>query len=195
MYANAVVDVHEDFDIVDFAETFFDTDHQCLIVREKGKQPHWHVHGTWKGDRKAYKEYPHSDRVTNANGNKTRPVRVAFDKDKEGFQYCCKANPPNVVRKWHITDEQIEEWHRKSNEHNASARSQLKRALAQVSQPTGCESADEPRLYYRALKRQAYAYTVEQGNLIHPAQLKSHIVTYMFATDKPEYINYVLDKH
>ena len=38
MYSNAVVDCHEDFDIVDFAQKFFATDKQLLIVREKGRK-------------------------------------------------------------------------------------------------------------------------------------------------------------
>ena len=75
MYANAVVDCHQDFDIVDFAEQFFDTGSQCLIVKEQGRKPHWHVHGTWKGDREAYKKYHHPDRK--GEGRKvTRPVQV-----------------------------------------------------------------------------------------------------------------------
>ena len=89
MYANAVVDVHEDFDIVKFAETFYDTSKQCLIVKEKGKVFHWHVHGTWIGDKEAYKLVPHALRLGEGR-TKRRPVQVAFDKDEKGFQYCCK---------------------------------------------------------------------------------------------------------
>lgn len=189
MYANAVINVHEDFDIVDFAETFFDTGHQCLIVKEKGKTLHWHVHGTWQGDRQAYKEYPHKGRFKRASGKWSRPVRVAFDKDEQGFQYCCKADPPNVVRKWHITEEQIDEWHRKSNEHNEEARATIKRALDEVHHDAN------PEMYYRKLKRRAYTFQADQGKLIHPAHLKAHIVTHMFSTEHEPYINYVLDTH
>jgi len=110
MWSNAVIDVHEDFDIVEFAETFFDTEKQLLIVLEKGKKLHWHVHGTWTGNRKDYKEIAHALR-TGEGQRKTRPVRVAFDKDEVGFRYCCKEDPVNVVKKWHISDDQIAKWH------------------------------------------------------------------------------------
>lgn len=189
MYANAVINVHEDFDIVDFAETFFDTTHQCLIVREKGKKAHWHVHGTWKGDRKAYKEYEHKGRVKLPSGQWSRPVHVSFDKDEKGFQYCCKANPPNVVRKWHITDEQILAWHNASNLHKEEARATMKRALDEVYDD------DNPERYFYKLKRAAYTFKVEQGELIHPASLKSHIVTHMFQSENEHYIRYVLEHH
>ena len=158
-------------------------------MKEKGSSPHWHIHGTWKSDRKAYKEYEHKGRVTLPSGHLSRPVRVSFDKDTKGFQYCCKADPPNVVRKWHITDEQVDEWHRKSDEHNASTRATIKRALAEE------EPLQDPELYYRALKRRAYQHTVDEGKLIHPAQLKSHVVTYMFASNNEQYKSYVLAKH
>lgn len=196
MYANAVVNVHEDFDIVDFAETFFDTDHQCLIVREKGSTPHWHVHGTWKGDRKAYKEYEHKGRVKLPSGHWSRPVRVSFDKDAKGFQYCCKADPPNVVRKWHITDEQISEWHEKSDEHNEGNRESLSWALADQRNVPWSE---DPGEYYRACKRFAYTYQWERGKNIHPAQMRSHLVTHVWsaamAGDIEHYKRWVLDNH
>ena len=107
MYANAVVTVHGDFDVVNFAETFYDTSTQCLIVKEKGKDK-LHVHGIWQdpSDKEAYKLVPHFIRTewekNNPGGDgrkKPRPVAVAFDKCQKGFQYCCKEDPVNVVKK------------------------------------------------------------------------------------------------
>ena len=36
----------EEFDIIGVAEKHFDVTEKCLIVREKGKAWHWHIHGT-----------------------------------------------------------------------------------------------------------------------------------------------------
>ena len=38
----------ESFDIVAFAEKYFDTSQKLLIVREKAVAWHWHVNGTLK---------------------------------------------------------------------------------------------------------------------------------------------------
>lgn len=189
MYANAVVTVHEDFDIVKFAETFFDTGKQCLIVKEKGgTKLHWHVHGIWKDpkEKEAYKLVPHALRKGEGR-SKTRPVQVAFDKDEKGFQYCCKEDPVHVVKQWHITDEQISEWHRLSEQHNADQNSKLKRALSNVPQNGA------PAEYFRDLKRAAYDYTIAEQKLIHPARLASYVVTAMYSTDSDAYKSWILD--
>lgn len=186
MYANAVIDFHEEFDVEDFAGKFFDLSHQCLIVLEVGKKKHWHIHGTWPGDRKAYKDYSHPNR-TGDGRSKTRPVRVAFDKDETGFQYCCKEDPVNVVKKWHITDEQIAVWHAASEEYNTDTAGKLKRHLEKV------EVDGPPPAYFRALKKAAYDYQIEEGKLIHPSRLNSYVVTCMYATDHGSYKTWILD--
>eukprot|EP01043_Picozoa_sp_COSAG02_P003005 COSAG02_NODE_71_length_42019_cov_36.443893_8_plen_690_part_00 len=115
MYAYAVIDFHQDFDVVDFAERFFDTGQRCLIVLDKGKKEHWHVHGTWQEaytqeayTQAAYEQYPHPARKGEGHSKTRPPVRVTFDKDEKGLQYICKKDAVNVIRKWHITDEQID---------------------------------------------------------------------------------------
>ena len=85
-YANAVLDVPTESDdeegtcefcVVKFAEAHFSVDHKLLIVRETGKKPHWHIHGTWTADRKSYKTYFHPDRKGEGR-SMTRPVRVSL---------------------------------------------------------------------------------------------------------------------
>ena len=186
MYANAVIDFHEDFDVEDFAGKFFDLTRQCLIILEKSKKKHWHIHGIWTSDRKAYKDYFHAERKGEGR-TKTRPVRVAFDKDEKGFQYICKEEPPNVVKKWHITDEQIMTWHVASEEYNADKDRKLKRWLKEVPQ------GGTPSAYFRALKRVAYEYTIDDGKLIHPARLNSYVVTCMYGSDNEAYKAWILD--
>ncbi len=185
MYANVVVDVHEEFDIVDFAETFFETGSRLLIVKEKARKAHWHVHGTWKGDRKAYKEYHHSLRAGEGRAM-TRPVRVSFDRDEKGFQYCCKESPPNVIRQWHISDADIEKWHQASEDVKKCSLFALKRSLSEVS--TGCSAPE----YFRNLKRAAYDHQIAADKTIHPSQLNSYVVTTMYATDVDNYKEWIL---
>jgi hypothetical protein len=186
MYANAVVDCHQDFDIVDFAEQFFDTGSRCLIVKEQGRKPHWHVHGTWKGDREAYKEYPHPAREGEGR-KKTRPVRVAFDKDELGFQYICKEDPPNVVRQWHISDEQIAQWHAASEKHKTDTRKRLRDAMKEV------DLRDDAKEQYRELKRACYDWLTQEDKLLNPNNVKQHVLTYMW-TELPQYKGFVLDQ-
>ena len=188
MYANAVVDLVEDFDIVDFAQRFFSTEHQLLIVKEKGRKVHWHVHGTWIGDRKAYKEYPHPDRQGDGR-SKTRPVRVAFDKDQTGFQYCCKEDPPNVVRQWHITDEQIADWHVASVAYNKDKDRGLKRAMEEVT-----DDEMPPKVLFRELKRACYTFLAEEGKILNPHKTRGHVLTHMWNTEKDQYEEFVLDQ-
>jgi len=186
MYADAVIDFHQEFDVEDFAGKFFDLTKQCLIILERGSKRHWHIHGTWIGDRKAYKEYFHPDRKGHGR-QKTRPVRVALDKDEQGFQYICKESPPNVVKQWHITDEQIAEWHIKSEEYKADKDRKMKRWLSEVPQ------SGTPSEYFRALKRVAYNWTLDEGKLIHPARLNSYVVTCMYGSSKDAYKAWILD--
>lgn len=190
MYANAVVDCHQDFDIVDFAEKFFDTESQLLIVKEKGRKAHFHCHGTWIGDREAYKEYPHPARKGEGR-SKTRPVRVAFDKDEMGFQYCCKEDPPNVIRQWHITDEQIADWHKASVAYLADKGRKLRDALSDADYwycKDFQEYAISAKNVYRHLKRAAYDFQIEEDQKINPQHLRSHILTYMWgATTERDY--------
>lgn len=173
MYANAVVDCHEEFDIEEFARQFFDITKQCLIVKESGRKPHWHVHGMWTGDRKAYKEVPHPDRQGEGR-SKTRPVRVAFDKDVAGFKYCCKEDPPDVVRQWHISDQQIREWHEEWHQGKQDTKSALKRAMQEVL------PGPDPEKYSRDLKRCCYDYQTTAGKLINPPHVRQHVLTYMY---------------
>lgn len=194
MYANAVVDAHEDFDIVGFAEAFFDTGKQLLIVKEKGRKVHWHIHGQWIGDRKAYKEIPHPDRKGDGQ-RKTRPVRVAFDKDEAGFKYCCKEDPVNVVKKWHISDEQIAKWHDEWMEGKKDVRLQLSRVMQAVDRPTrGAKPDDLPKIYFRRLKRACYDWMIEENRLLCPPCQKQHVLTFMYETDVDEYKGFVLDQ-
>lgn len=197
MYANAVIDVHEDFDIVQFAKTFFDTEKQCLIVKEKGRKLHWHIHGTWTGDRKAYKEIPHPAR-TGEGQRKTRPVRVAFDKDVEGFKYCCKEDPPNVVFAWHISEEQIAKWHDEWTSGKEDTKNSLKRAMhddaqnwksmdIQFSQSTFND-------LYRSMKRCCYGWLVDNDKLINPPHVRQHVLTYLWEEFQDDIKEFVLDQ-
>lgn len=178
MYANAVIDCHEEFDIEEFARQFFDTSKQCLIVKEKATKWHWHIHGVWIGDRKAYKEVPHPDRHGEGR-QKTRPVRVAFDKDGEkGFRYSCKGvekgTLPDVVRQWHISDLQIREWHDKWHEGKSDTKAALKRAMSEVL------PGPDPEKYSRDLKRCCYDFQTQAGKLINPPHVRQHVLTYMY---------------
>ena len=95
MYANAVVTWHEDFDIVEFARTFFDGAKRLLVVKEKGASKlHWHVHGTILDPKdKEYISYAHPLRRGEGRA-KTRPVQLKLYQDDEvgevGFRYCCR---------------------------------------------------------------------------------------------------------
>jgi len=197
MYANAVVDAHEDFDIVEFAEGFFDTGKQLLIVKEKGRKVHWHVHGTWIGDRKAYKEIPHPARKGDGQ-RKTRPVRVAFDKDEVGFKYCCKEYPPNVVKKWHISEEQIAKWHDEWAEGKVDIKMNLKRAMRtvdiQADEQYGGSGFITPEVYFRRLKKACYDWLIGEDKLLCPPCQKQYILTFMYETDSEQYKAFVLDQ-
>jgi len=199
MYANAVIDAHPDFDIVEFAEAFFDTDKQLLIVLEKGRKLHHHVHGTWIGDRKAYKEMPHPDRKGEGQ-RKTRPVRVAFDKDVEGFKYCCKESPPNVVKKWHISDDQIAKWHDEWTSGKEDTRACLKRAMHDTV--TKITEAHDPRTwtqndtkgYFRDLKGACYGWLVDNDKLINPPHVRQHVLTFLWQEFEDDIKAFVLDQ-
>jgi hypothetical protein len=107
VYGYAVIDYHQEFNVIDFAEKCFHTDlHRCLIILVNGRKQQWHVHGTWRGDQTAHKEYPHPGRKGEGH---SKTVRVAFDTDdRKGFQYICKKDAVQLVHKWHITDEEID---------------------------------------------------------------------------------------
>lgn len=200
MYANAVVDAHEDFDIVGFAEAFFDTGKQLLIVKEKGRKVHWHVHGQWIGDRKAYKEIPHADRKGEGQ-RKTRPVRVAFDKDEQGFKYCCKEDPPNVVKKWHISDEQIAKWHDEWTAGKEDMKQSLKRAMDDTIKEY-CSHGGDPRDWdksdgapmLRSLKHACYGWLVDNDKLINPPHVRQHVLTYLWKEFNDGIKEFVLDQ-
>lgn len=95
-----------------------------------------------------------------------------------------------MIRQWHISDEQIAEWHKASDAWRKDGKAMLKRAL-DASYP-GTKA--EPKVLFRDLKRAAYDFQVEEGKLINPFQLKQHILTFMWETDAAPYKEFVLDQ-
>lgn len=93
-YCNAKVKYHKDFDIIEWAETYFKEDYPYLIVthiKGKNEKKHWHVHGVPDFPRKVKnKPFLRVEHPLRVNGEK--PISSKwFDKDpSNGFQYCVK---------------------------------------------------------------------------------------------------------
>jgi hypothetical protein len=60
---------------------------------------------------------------------------------------------------WHITDEQIVEWHAQWHEGKKNVAKRLRDAMKEVSLP---ESEEPSKAYYRDLKRACYDYMVSE---------------------------------
>ena len=90
----------ESFDVVKFAETYFNLEKPCLIVREKAQVWHWHVNGTLKADEtwERARSHPHPDCL----GTKDRPISGTQYTTDESFelswQYCIKRDPELCVQ-------------------------------------------------------------------------------------------------
>lgn len=112
---------------------YFDTSKDHLIVREKAKTWHWHIHGTPKEEyaskqRKVSAELcaAHPDRKGDP---RCRPVTIS-EGDELGFQYIMKCGRKAVRCKGNFTDEQLEALHKASKEYRADKTSGSRKRAA-----------------------------------------------------------------
>lgn len=123
------------FEIEKFAEDHFDTGKRLLIVREKGKEWHWHIHGllqegeTWEHAR----TYPHPDKA----GTQDRPISgkcyPTAEAHELGYQYCMKKPPTLCVTKaWNFTPAELDDLYAKWLAHAKDSTAGIKRKLEEA---------------------------------------------------------------
>lgn len=122
-----------DYPIVEMAEKFFDTSKKLLVVREKGKDWHWHIHGyplEPKKKRKIIEEMnrAHPDRETDEHA---RPVSCR-EGNSQGFQYTSKGGTKAITAKWNITDEEFAELKQASDAYRAEKTAGSRKRVAEV---------------------------------------------------------------
>lgn len=113
---------------------YLDINKDHLIVREKGKVWHWHVHGT---PLPKYEEHhrkvsmilnqEHPDREGSAAA---RPVTIKTGCDEQGFQYCLKNGRKAIRCKGIFSDDEIDEMIKKSKEYRADKTSGSRKRAA-----------------------------------------------------------------
>lgn len=108
-------------------EIFDDRQHLCVLHKGKNENPHWHFQGECidvKALDKRLKDWAegHSKKIA---APKSRPVkRAKKDITYEGYQYMMKEKEPKVVSTT-FTQEELDEFHEKSDDHNEQLKNQL----------------------------------------------------------------------
>lgn len=120
----------------DCALEYFDLNKDYLIVREKGKEWHWHVHGTpaeeYVGQERkvsAALGMKHPDRKKNPT---SRPISIATGKDEMGFQYIMKNGLKAVTNPGLFETEDLERLHKESQKYRADKTSGSRKRAKEV---------------------------------------------------------------
>lgn len=169
---------------------YFDINQDHLITREKGKEWHWHVHGTpleeFANDKRkvsAALNEAHPDRKLE---KKSRPVTIA-DGDETGFQYCIKNGLKSVTHPGLFSREDLEELVAKSNEHRAD-RTAGSRKRAADTDIEGLDFVPAARKIMRTILDHSEA----EGKML-PMQARQIVLTDLYSRGfKDEVINSML---